>query len=222
MKKTKIDWCDCTINPIVGCTNGCEYCYAKKLNKRFKFIENWEEPKYFPAKLFQLSSKKGKAIFMDSMSDYGVWKLSWWCNISLKCFTNPQHAYIFLTKTNKYFKDFPFGKPKPENWYFGRSYTKGKINPKGHYDFLSIEPLHNKVEIINFDNLKLVIIGAETGKRKGKIIPQKEWVLDLANQCDNNGVRVYMKDSLKELMGEDFRQDPLMWYDYLKKKEKKC
>ena len=30
MKKTKIDWCDCTINPVVGCKNGCKYCYAAR------------------------------------------------------------------------------------------------------------------------------------------------------------------------------------------------
>lgn len=35
MKKTKIEWCDSTWNPVVGCKHGCEYCYAKRIAERF-------------------------------------------------------------------------------------------------------------------------------------------------------------------------------------------
>lgn len=34
MKKTKIDWCDCTVNPVIGCKNGCAYERRKILGKR--------------------------------------------------------------------------------------------------------------------------------------------------------------------------------------------
>ena len=74
MKKTKIDWCDCTVNPVIGCKNGCAYCYAEKINKRFGFIPNWKEPQFFPERLKQLDSKTPKSIFMDSMSDVGWWR----------------------------------------------------------------------------------------------------------------------------------------------------
>lgn len=40
MKKTMIEWCDSTVNPVFGCASDCEYCYAKKLNDRFKWIDN--------------------------------------------------------------------------------------------------------------------------------------------------------------------------------------
>lgn len=216
MKNTKIDWCDSSLNIVMGCSNGCEYCYARKLNDRFKWVENWEKMKFFPERAKQLKGKKGKSIFMDSMSDFGLWSVSNVAFVENSMITNPQHAYILLTKTNKYYHTWDsLGIPKPKNWFFGRSYTKGKIDPKGHYDFLSIEPLHDKVEIINFRNLKQVIIGAETGNRKGKITPKKEWVQDLVNQCDQNGVRVFMKESLRELMGVDFRQDTLIWKGWL-------
>ena len=34
MKKTKIDWCDCTINPVVGCKNMLpKQIVFEKLNK---------------------------------------------------------------------------------------------------------------------------------------------------------------------------------------------
>lgn len=36
MRKTKIEWCDATWNPVTGCLHGCEYCYARRIAKRFK------------------------------------------------------------------------------------------------------------------------------------------------------------------------------------------
>ena len=35
MNKSKIEWCDSTWNPVTGCLNGCEYCYARKIAERF-------------------------------------------------------------------------------------------------------------------------------------------------------------------------------------------
>jgi len=65
MNKTKIDWqnpkegwkLDFTWNPVIGCKHGCSYCYAKKLNDRFKFIENWNEPQLM--KIFKKYIKIG-------------------------------------------------------------------------------------------------------------------------------------------------------------------
>lgn len=60
MNRTKIDWCDCTVNPVVGCPNGCEYCYARVQNNRFRFVPNWEKPEFFPDKLKQFGGIKTK------------------------------------------------------------------------------------------------------------------------------------------------------------------
>ncbi len=35
MNKSRIEWCDHTWNPITGCLNGCEYCYARRMTLRF-------------------------------------------------------------------------------------------------------------------------------------------------------------------------------------------
>jgi protein gp37 len=35
MNKSKIEWCDYTFNPVSGCLHGCEYCYARRIAKRF-------------------------------------------------------------------------------------------------------------------------------------------------------------------------------------------
>lgn len=39
-KKTKIDWCDSTWNPVTGCLHGCEYCYARGIANRFGFLKD--------------------------------------------------------------------------------------------------------------------------------------------------------------------------------------
>jgi protein gp37 len=55
--------------------------------------------------------------------------------------------------------------------------------------------------------IKWVIIGAESGARKGKVIPEKAWVNYIVEDCANNGIPVFMKESLRELMGDDFVQE---------------
>jgi len=35
MNYTNIEWTDFTWNPVTGCYHGCEYCYARKIVKRF-------------------------------------------------------------------------------------------------------------------------------------------------------------------------------------------
>lgn len=221
MKQTKIDWCDCTINPIIGCKNGCPYCYARKINNRFHFIDKWDEPQFFPERLEQLKSKKPKAIFMDSMSDVGWWKPEWGYQVFDAMSKNPQHNYIFLTKCKSGLNN-GIGTiwtlrsiDKCRNIFIGMSLTRDDdFNGLEQYDFLSIEPI---LEPINLSSLKYnlyvkqVIIGAETGNRKGKVIPKKEWIDDIVKQCDEAKVRVFMKESLREIMGEDFRQDELIW-----------
>ena len=223
MKKTKIDWCDCTINPVVGCKNKCKYCYARKINQRFGFIPNWEEPQFFEERLEQLKSKTPKSIFMDSMSDIGYWEDEWINKVGDATRKNPQHNYIFLTKG---FSDgFSIGHMFRErelnnvfhksNIFLGKTIdTNNKFNVFEQYDFLSIEPILEPIDLsLLHHNLytKQIIIGAETGNRKGKVIPKKEWIDEIVKQCDEAHARVFMKESLREIMGEDFRQDELIW-----------
>lgn len=77
MKKTKIEWCDSTINCVYGCPNGCEWCYGNVMNKRFHFCKDWEVPEFKPEHLKDFNCKKPHSIFIDSMSDIGTWKDEW-------------------------------------------------------------------------------------------------------------------------------------------------
>ena len=215
MKKTKIDWCDCTINPVVGCPNGCNYCYARKLNTRFNWIRNWDNPQFFPERLKGFESKKPKSVFINSMSDIGHWKVEWKDEVFKAIFNNPQHTYIALTKCEEV--DIPYwlkqGKLRGR-FFLGQTQTKGTVfngfNDR-YRDFLSIEPLLGEVHFNGFGGIRMVIIGAETGNRKDKVIPKKEWIDKIVKECDQHGVRIFMKESLRKIMGNDFRQDKLLW-----------
>lgn len=158
------------------------------------------------------------------------------------CDKAPQHRYIFLTKNPKrlmkmyakrrFFKlshKYPDAvmddsiknvMPMPErnNWWFGSSvtckrdlYAQGSLND---HNFISIEPLHERLDagIGSFGHVEWIIIGAETGNRKDKIIPKREWVENIVEAASITGAKVFMKESLRCVMGEEFRQE-LPWED---------
>lgn len=211
MKKTKIDWCDCTLNPVVGCQRGCEYCYAKKINDRFKFVEDFAKPQFFKRRLKQFYEKTPKTIFINSMSDLAYWKDEWVKEVMKAVEDNPQHIFIGLTKDFRLFSSFP------KNFRMGFTLDRNRENfnfdfNNTPFDFLNFEPLLGRITLPpSFGGIKAVIIGAETGNRKGKVIPEKEWVQEIVKVANDSKCKVFMKGSLKELMGNEFRQDEDLW-----------
>ena len=80
-----IGWADKSWNPVVGCKHGCNYCYAKKMNDRFKWIKEWDKPKFFKERLQEpFKVKKPSKIFVGSMCDlFGDWIPEEWIEVSL-------------------------------------------------------------------------------------------------------------------------------------------
>ena len=74
------------------------------------------------------------------------------------------------------------------------------------HTFASIEPI-----MASFGEIKefpeWVIIGAESGNRRGKVIPKKAWVDEIVRQAKQRRIPIFMKESLRGLMGDDFRQE---------------
>lgn len=156
-------------------------------------------------------------IFVCSMADlFGKWVPDRWIEEVFKaCAKAPQHRYLFLTKNpTRYIKLEEEGKlPKAENMWYGSTITNPQMMlfySKDHNIFISMEPLLKpfKDEDVGMEPnwmkaVGWVIIGAETGNRKGKITPEPGWVDTIVRRCRAAGVPVLMKDSLTPVIGEE-------------------
>lgn len=176
-------------------------------------------PTFHRYRLDDYAEKKGRNIFVCSMADlFGSWVPdSWIEKVFRACEKAPQHNYLFLTKNvERYCK---YGVPMMDNMWYGTSITREAemclFNqlPAFCNTFVSIEPIledlkpseHN----VMFRQVKWVIIGAETGRRKNKIVPERKWIEDIVNECRKAyyPVPVFMKSSLAEIWGEPLVQE---------------
>lgn len=174
-------------------------------------------PTFHRYKLNDYIEKKGRNIFVCSMADlFGSWVPdSWIEDVFAACEKAPQHNYLFLTKNPQRYVDLGYtGKlPEKKNMWYGTTVTgpnKPAYYGKGFNTFWSIEPI-----LESFGSMgptynecpKWVIMGAETGNRKGKIIPKREWIENIVNECKKAGLPLFMKSSLAEIWGEPLIQE---------------
>lgn len=161
--------------------------------------------------------KKPRTIFVCSMADlFGEWVPDEWIEQVFKaCEAAPQHRYLFLTKNPKRYVDLyaknilPIGK----GYWYGTTVTSpeqpffySRVPDDNPHTFVSIEPIMGSFGKIK-DLPNWVIVGAETGNRKGKVAPRKEWIDGIAEACKRYRTPIFMKESLRGLMGADFRQE---------------
>lgn len=173
--------------------------------------------------------KKPRTIFVCSMADlFGEWvPLEWIREVFKACLVAGQHRYIFLTKNPRRLRELEkLGElPDLPNFWYGstvETYPDGPaencwnalfIPDDDHgvckaHTFVSIEPIMGDFDQQGItNNVDWVIVGAETGNRAGKIVPERRWIENLAKLCDIAGTPLFMKDSLRELMGSDFHQE---------------
>ena len=68
MNKTKIEWCDYTVNPVKGyCPVGCPYCYARAMYDRFGWDKTIRQDTNEYLRVLNL--KKPSRIFVGSTID---------------------------------------------------------------------------------------------------------------------------------------------------------
>lgn len=208
MNKTKIEWCDYTLNPVVGCKNNCWYCYARKLNTRFSFVHDFSKPEFFPERAFHLKSlKKGSRVFVNSMSDFNYWKQDW-IDFVIELVLQYHHIkFFFLTKFPKAFFKIPCW---PKNAILG--ITLCGIETHNHISdaictlksftprnlvFLSLEPLLGAFKYYYHTPwIDLVIIGALTGT--GKKITN-EHMIDRAKHAFCKSKSILYKENITRL-----------------------
>ena len=165
--------------------------------------------------------KKPQTIFVCSMADlFGDWVPDKWIEeVFAACEKAPQHRYLFLTKNpGRYCELANTGKlPERDNFWYGSTLDsmESRRYPGrfGDNTFVSIEPLTERMDVGlgSFGRDKWIIIGAETGNRKGKVIPEKEWVDAICEAADITQAAVFMKDSLLPIVGEEHMRREFPW-----------
>lgn len=205
MAKTKIEWCDFSINPVKGlCPMACSYCYARRMYKRFK----WDETIKYDMSVWNSVSKihKPSKIFVGStMELFGKWIPDRWIEKILGMTSNyPQHTFIFLSKKPSELQRWS---PFPKNCWVGVSTTGFDVRSSLEYvfkdiqatvKFVSIEPFLDYTPM-DFRWVNWVIIGQQTPPKKSTE-PHLIWLLRTAEEADKLNKPVFLKDNLLPLI----------------------
>lgn len=111
-----------------------------------------------------------------------------------------QHIFVIFSKSPGRFIKFDF----PENVWLGTSVQNSNLDLirietlisacPDNKKIVSHEPISGPITF-SFPEIDWWIIGAETGRRKNKIIPKREWVVDTAV---TRGQPVWIKDNIIE------------------------
>ena len=146
MNKTKIEWADYTWNPITGCSRKCEYCYARKIARRFGKTKNEKEfiPTFHPERLNDIRKIKNPSkIFVCSMGEIfdPQVRLDWLIKIFKIIEDYSFHTFILLTKNADMLNNLCLS--LPSNVWLGTTIEDSYGNPCNFISFL------NKLALIN-------------------------------------------------------------------------
>lgn len=164
---------------------------------------------------------KPRTIFVCSMADlFGDWVPDSWIREVMEAAGKaPQHRYLFLTKNP--FRYEKYHVPKDGNKWYGTTITSAKEMTRANMmhmknSFFSIEPMLEDLKPEEWgrdylDSTRWIILGAESGKRKEKITPEREWVEKITRKADQHGIPVFMKDSMIPIIGEKAMRREFPW-----------
>ncbi len=233
MARTKIEWTESTWNPITGCdpySDGCKNCYAKRMAKRLKAMNN---PRYrnefkvtIHSDLFNKPKewKKSQMIFVNSMSDifheniseeviFALFKVMSECK---------QHIFQVLTKRAKRMNEILAKIDITDNIWIGVTVESADYIERIDYlrnvnvktKFISFEPLLSGFSNLNLKDIQWAIVGGESGPKSRPI--EKEWIFNIKDTCEKFGTLFYFKQwggtnkkkSGKLLNGKEYLEMP--------------
>lgn len=212
MNKTKIQWTEQTWNPITGCSkisDGCLNCYAARMAKRLKAMENPRYRNEFEVTMHNdlydvpIRIKTPKMIFVNSMSD-----------LFHKDVPDEDILKIFDTMNKASWHTFQVLTKRPErvlkmddsgmlswsnNIWMGTTVENDKYlhridclrQTKAYVKFLSCEPLLGSLTTMDLNGIDWVIVGGESGPHSREM--KEKWVLDIKDMCRAHNIPFFFK-----------------------------
>ena len=162
------------------------------------------KPSFLYSQFNKKFPKKPQRIFVGSMSEIYHWEQEWIERVIEKVKQYPQHIFIFLTKHPEVYapwvwpKNCWLGVTITDNKYYSSEYQNFKISNPDNLKFVCFEPLlESRYPIsINLEGIDWIILGAESGNRKGKVLPGLDPILAIFRYCQKNKIPIYVKDNL--------------------------
>jgi len=208
--KTKIEWTECSWNPVTGCTKislGCQNCYAAAFAKRLEAMHN---PRYFNG--FNITThedlitaplnwKRPRNIFVNSMSDLFHEDLS--DEIILRIFDTMNaatwHTFQVLTKRSERLQQLSKRIKWTDNIWMGVSIESQEYisradhlrNTDAKVKFISAEPLLTSLDELIIEGIDWLIVGGESGHYSRPI--EESWVIELRDKAKGANVPFFFK-----------------------------
>jgi len=231
MNRTKIEWCDYTVNPVKGlCPMACSYCYARAMYKRFGWNPGLRYDRGGPLDiLWRNEPEAGSRIFVGStMELFGEWiRYEWLATIFRRCVQHPKLTFIFLTKQPQNLAKWS---RFPDNCWVGITATNEAEfldatnvfyrHRVAKTQFISIEPLlswqtshwfHPLPSHLSAEDVDWLIIGQQTPASK-RTTPRLEWLREIVGAGDRAGIKVFVKDNLRPVVLPDFLEEKSLFH----------
>lgn len=163
MKKSKgfYNW---AWDTVVGCKNGCPYCYAKHIVEK-THRRKFEDVMYFDGLWDEPAKVPPSTIFVNHYSDImGDWvRKEWIQRIIDTAWKLNEHNFLFMTKNPARYKEFEF----PANCILGvtiespdRWWRAEIIKEYKNRQLASVEPILGDFAGYDFSQFEYVVIGA--------------------------------------------------------------
>ena len=208
--KTKIEWTECSWNPVTGCTKisaGCQNCYAAIFAKRLKAMHNPRYTNGFNLTIHNdllgapLRWKAPRKVFVNSMSDIFHEDLP--DEVILNIFDTMNkaewHTFQVLTKRSERLQNLASKINWTKNIWMGvtiesQDYVYRAENLKltdAKVKFISAEPLIARLDNLELNGINWIIVGGESGHYSRPM--DKEWVIEIRDKAKEAEVAFFFK-----------------------------